>query len=260
MSFNNSGSDSGSDSENDSISVLTNDSVNTKNVYESYPYLNFIYAGLFLINKVIHHDNTTLNNKEIYDKIKEILDNNNSNSIINENDHNELLKIIKKNDHKKLLKIIKKILDILKPYSLIDDLRTSLFKSNIYDENKPPKTETKQIQVLLYKSLIEGDPNLNYITNIITNHRNSFLAVENTFAELNTIGRSISLPQLEPKIDKLIKKRIKPFALPVAGSGTVSGGKNKKINKKTNKKTNKRSNKRSKIKKQKIHRNKTSKL
>jgi hypothetical protein len=184
---------------------------------------------------------------------------------------------------KKLLKIIQKLLDILKPYSLVDDLRTRLFTSSIYDENKPPKTETKQIQVLLYKSLIEGDPNLNYITNIITNNNNSFLAIENVFAELNTIGKSNPLPELEPKIDERIEKRIKPMVFPVAGAGTVSpsgaapepapvsgtapttqpvsgtgnasgaapvttsGGKNKKRNKKTNKKP---------IKK---HRNKTSK-
>jgi hypothetical protein len=184
---------------------------------------------------------------------------------------------------KKLLKIIKKLLDILKPYSLVDDLRRSLFTSSIYDENKPPKTEKKRIQVLLYKSLIEGDHNLNYITNIITNNNNSFLAIENVFAELNTIGKSNPLPELEPKIDERIEKRIKPMVFPVAGAGTVSpsgaapepapvsgtgnasgaapvtpsapapasgaasGGKNKKRNKKTNKKP---------IKK---HRNKTSK-
>jgi hypothetical protein len=45
---------------------------------------------------------------------------------------------------KKLLKIIKKLLDILKPYSLVDDLRRSLFTSSIYDENNEPKTEKNE--------------------------------------------------------------------------------------------------------------------
>jgi len=167
---------------------------------------------------------------------------------------------------KKLLKIIKILLDILKPYSLVDYLRTGLFTSNIYDKNKLPTTEKKRIQVLLHKSLIEGDSNIDYITNIITNHRNSFLDIERllTIFNMTRIDKD-KLPKLETKLDELIEKKNKPLVLPVAVAGTatgspgapgapatVVGGKSKKRNKKINK--------RSKIKKQKIHRNKTSKL
>jgi len=178
---------------------------------------------------------------------------------------------------KKLLKIIKILLDILKPYSLVDYLRTGLFTSNIYDKNKLPTTEKKRIQVLLHKSLIEGDSNIDYITNIITNHRNSFLDIERLFTILSItrIDKKNS-PELKTKLDELIEKKNKPLVLPVAVAGTATGapatttaapgapatgapatgapatggkgGKSKKINK------------RSKLKKQKIHRNKTSKL
>jgi hypothetical protein len=233
------------------VAIIENDHILDLDLkdHKLYPDLQFIDIGLKLINKVIVDSSNTLTNKDILKKIDEILhDDDNGLTLLNN--------ITQEKDKKKLLEIIKKILDILNPaHPIIEQLYKLLFKSNYAEDDDSQSAENKsykkKIELFLHKSILGNDDNLNYITKITNNAPNSFLEIENLLGNLNKIRKENPIV-LEKILSKLLEKNLKPLKPGVIKPEEKGGGKSKKRNKKINK--------RSKIKKQKKHRNKTSKL
>lgn len=207
-------SDDDSDYGSQSNSLINNNAVLklSKQLNDNYPNAELIDFGINLIFDVINDndfDNKKNTNKDIYDRVNELLE-------------KKTYKDIETKTKTELLEIIKKLLEILKPNrTFLDIFNEALFKAKTYDETKPSKIDKTRLQVLLYKSVLEGDPNLNYILNIMTNGKNSFLDVENTLAELKYSNYGNTKIEAKPKFDEIIEKEL---IVPPAGAGAVSSG------------------------------------
>jgi hypothetical protein len=216
----------------------------------------YVDIGLELIRHV-KNNNPSLSNTAIYNMIKTEINKvkNSGYDVYGIN----LESISNESDNKtKLLEIIKQLLDILKPYSLTQFLNDGLFQAkNTY---LPLKQSKKIIQVSLFPPLLENDSNLNYVSNIDSNSKDTIREVETNFALNNLVNKKTILEMTDIINEKIHENTIlKKNIIPEKTSDKTQIGSGKKRNKKTNKKTNKRTNKKTKLKNKKTHRNKTTK-